>query len=77
MASHQALVAVRESGAEALDFAEEADFILRELAKILRSIRGSAAFREAEKSAGGNVHWFGDFRQRLERGRVHVFYRER
>src|SRR6266436_7333291 len=63
----EALVAVGQRGAEALDFAEEADFVLREFAEHFLRLAVARRFRAGEKVGERNVHGFGDFRQRLER----------
>ncbi len=63
----EALVAVRQRGAEALDFAEEADFVLREFAEHFLRFAVARRFRAGEKVGERNVHGFGDFRQRLKR----------
>jgi len=51
----EALVAVRQRGAEALDFAEEADFVLREFAEHFCVSRSRGVSDDGEKVGERNV----------------------
>src|ERR1700722_65141 len=55
---HQALVSIGKRGAEAFDFREETDFILRKLAKHFLRFAVARSLRAREKGREGDIHGF-------------------